>query len=88
MTRQLGRSVGVLILLAAAVLALAPLVTCTMSGYAFAMVRFRGRNALFGLIMATMMVPLQIYPTAPPPWTLEVDGVPADAVRVWRLGSG
>ena len=118
MTRQLGRSFGVLVLLAAAVLALAPLVwtvstslrtpatsfsnppqwlpldpvwsnykavfdtipletffvnsvvitgliiggqlvTCTMSGYAFAMVRFRGRNALFGLILATMMVPLQ-----------------------------
>jgi multiple sugar transport system permease protein len=35
------------------------LVTCTLSGYAFAVVRFRGKNALFGLILATMMVPLQ-----------------------------
>jgi beta-fructofuranosidase len=31
----------------------------------------------------------RFYPTAPPPWTLEVDGVTAaDAIRVWRLGSG
>jgi len=35
------------------------LITSTMSGYAFAMVRFRGSKALFALILATMMVPLQ-----------------------------
>ncbi len=35
------------------------IITSTMSGYAFAMVRFRGRGVLFGLILATMMVPLQ-----------------------------
>ena len=34
-------------------------VTCTLSGYAFAMVRFPGRNAIFGIFLATMMVPLQ-----------------------------
>jgi multiple sugar transport system permease protein len=35
------------------------LITSTMSGYAFAMVRFRGNKALFATILATMMVPLQ-----------------------------
>ncbi len=35
------------------------LVTCTLSGYAFAMIRFRGRGAIFALFLATMMVPLQ-----------------------------
>jgi multiple sugar transport system permease protein len=35
------------------------LITSTMSGYAFAMVRFRGAKALFGIILATMMVPIQ-----------------------------
>ncbi len=35
------------------------IITSTMSGYAFAMVRFRGRGLVFGLVLATMMVPLQ-----------------------------
>ncbi|MFE1250801.1 carbohydrate ABC transporter permease [Streptomyces sp. NPDC058735] len=35
------------------------LITSTMSGYAFAMVRFRGNKALFWVILATMMVPIQ-----------------------------
>lgn len=35
------------------------IITSTMSGYAFAMIRFPGRGPLFGLILATMMVPLQ-----------------------------
>lgn len=34
-------------------------VTCTLSGYAFAMVRFPGKNTIFGIFLATMMVPLQ-----------------------------
>lgn len=34
-------------------------ITCTLSGYAFAMVRFPGRNAIFAIFLATMMVPLQ-----------------------------
>lgn len=37
----------------------AQIITSTMSGYAFAMIRFRGRGAVFGIILATMMVPLQ-----------------------------
>jgi multiple sugar transport system permease protein len=35
------------------------LITCTMSGYAFALVRFRGRHALFTVILGTLMVPAQ-----------------------------
>ncbi len=34
-------------------------VTCTLSGYAFAMVDFPGRSVIFTAFLATMMVPLQ-----------------------------
>lgn len=34
-------------------------VTSTMSGYAFALVRFRGKGAVFSMVLATMMVPAQ-----------------------------
>ncbi|GAA3616975.1 carbohydrate ABC transporter permease [Microlunatus ginsengisoli] len=34
-------------------------VTCTLAGYAFAMIEFPGRNAIFVVFLATMMVPLQ-----------------------------
>lgn len=34
-------------------------VTCTLSGYAFAMVEFPGRSAIFAAFLATLMVPLQ-----------------------------
>ncbi len=34
-------------------------ITCTLSGYAFAMIRFPGRTAIFGAFLATMMVPIQ-----------------------------
>ena len=34
-------------------------ITCTLSGYAFAMIRFPGRGAIFTVFLATMMVPLQ-----------------------------
>lgn len=34
-------------------------ITCTLAGYAFAMIRFPGRDVVFGLFLATMMVPLQ-----------------------------
>lgn len=36
------------------------LVTATSAAYAFARIEFRGRNALFGLYLATMMIPLQV----------------------------
>ncbi len=33
---------------------------CTLAGFAFAKLRFRGRNILLGLCVATMMVPMQM----------------------------
>ena len=33
------------------------LLFCSMGGYAFAMLEFRGRDALFGVVMATMLLP-------------------------------
>ena len=33
------------------------LLFCSMVGYALAMLDFQGRNALFGIIMATLMIP-------------------------------
>ncbi|MFL6163079.1 MAG: carbohydrate ABC transporter permease [Jatrophihabitantaceae bacterium] len=33
---------------------------CTLAGFTFAKLRFRGRNVLFGLCVATMMVPMQM----------------------------
>lgn len=37
------------------------LLLCTMAGYAFARMRFKGRNILFGLLLAILMVPSQAY---------------------------
>lgn len=34
-------------------------ITCTLSGYAFAMIDFPGKNVIFGAFLATMMVPIQ-----------------------------
>jgi multiple sugar transport system permease protein len=39
---------------------LANLVLCSLAGYAFARYRFAGRGLLFGLCMATLMVPFQV----------------------------
>lgn len=41
------------------------LVFCSMGGYAFAMFQFRYKNALFGLVMATMLLPsfMNMIPT-------------------------
>lgn len=33
---------------------------CSLAGYAFARFEFRGRNALFILVLATMMIPFQV----------------------------
>lgn len=38
----------------------AVVLTSLMAGYAFARLTFRGRNALFGLVLATMMVPFEL----------------------------
>jgi multiple sugar transport system permease protein len=34
--------------------------TCSLAGYAFARLRFRGRDMLFALVLATMMMPDQV----------------------------
>jgi multiple sugar transport system permease protein len=36
------------------------LLTCSLAGFAFARLRFRGRDALFLLVLATMMLPDQV----------------------------
>ncbi|WP_380174731.1 carbohydrate ABC transporter permease [Kineococcus sp. DHX-1] len=40
--------------------ALGQMVTAAMAGYVFARVQFRGSGALFAVVLATMMVPLQV----------------------------
>lgn len=44
----------------AAVVTAVSLLTCAMAAYAFARIRFPGNNILFGIFLATMMVPLQL----------------------------
>ena len=39
---------------------LGALFICTTSGYAFAKLRFRGKNALFLLYLSTLMIPMQV----------------------------
>src|SRR5512137_2399347 len=36
------------------------LLTCAMAAFCFAVVRFRGRNLLFTLLLVTMMLPAQV----------------------------
>lgn len=36
------------------------LITCSMAGYAFARIRFPGREVLFVLLLATLMIPFQL----------------------------
>ena len=40
---------------------LAELVTCSLAGYAFARMRFRGRKVIFFLLLTVLMVPGQIF---------------------------
>ena len=40
--------------------ALGQMATAALAGYAFARLRFRGSNLLFGVILATMMIPMQV----------------------------
>ncbi|MFP5334041.1 MAG: carbohydrate ABC transporter permease [Actinomycetes bacterium] len=39
---------------------LSVLLTSTLAGFAFAKLRFRGRNALFGVVVGTMLIPTQL----------------------------
>lgn len=36
------------------------LLSCSLAAYAFARLRWRGRNVLFGLVLATMMIPAEV----------------------------
>lgn len=40
---------------------LAQVLFCTLAGYAFARMRFRGRNVLLALVLSILMVPSQVY---------------------------
>jgi len=40
--------------------ALGQLLTCTLAGFAFALMKFRGKNIIFALLLATMMIPIQV----------------------------
>lgn len=46
--------------LVTALAAAGQMLTAAMAGYVFARFEFRGKNAMFGMILATMMVPLQV----------------------------
>jgi multiple sugar transport system permease protein len=55
LARMLGNSV-----LVTSAVVVAQIVTCALSAYAFARMRWRGRNTLFLLYLATLMVPQQV----------------------------
>lgn len=40
--------------------AVGQILTCSMAGFAFARMKFPGRNFLFAILIATMMVPIQV----------------------------
>ena len=42
------------------VIAVGQMVSAALAGYAFAHLKFRGRGALFSIVLATMMVPVQV----------------------------
>jgi len=44
-------------LVVSATITAATVLFCTLAGYAFAKMRFRGRNVLFGITIGTMMIP-------------------------------
>jgi multiple sugar transport system permease protein len=44
----------------AVIVVVSNLVLCSIAGYAFARLRFLGRGLLFGVLMATLMVPFQV----------------------------
>lgn len=46
--------------LVTAFIAVGQMVTAAMAGYAFARIKFRGRDAMFAMVLATMMVPVQV----------------------------
>ncbi|WP_235515443.1 carbohydrate ABC transporter permease [Curtobacterium sp. Leaf183] len=53
---QLGTSVYVTI-----IRTIAQIILCTLAGYAFARMRFRGRALLLGIVLSILLVPSQVY---------------------------
>lgn len=47
-------------LIVACLVALGQMVTCSLAAFAFAKLRFRGRDVVFGVLLATMMIPVQV----------------------------
>ncbi|MBO3749616.1 carbohydrate ABC transporter permease [Streptosporangiaceae bacterium NEAU-GS5] len=39
---------------------IAQLITCSTAGYAFARLRFRGKSALFAVVIGSLMIPIQV----------------------------
>ena len=54
--QEIGLALGNSLLVSATVTA-ATVLFCTLAGYAFAKMRFRGRTVLFGITIGTMMIP-------------------------------
>jgi cellobiose transport system permease protein len=44
----------------AGIISIGTVLCCTLAGFAFAKLRFRGRGALLGIVVGTMMVPTQL----------------------------
>ncbi|MFC6081265.1 carbohydrate ABC transporter permease [Sphaerisporangium aureirubrum] len=42
------------------VITVAQLITCSTAGYAFARLRFRGKDALFAVVIGSLMIPIQV----------------------------
>lgn len=43
------------------IMAILQVISCTLTAYGFSRFRFHGRNILFGLVIATLLVPPQVY---------------------------
>ena len=56
------------------------LVSCSLAGFAFATMRFKGREALFMVLMATLMIPPQV--TMIPTFLLTSTGTPACCIFI------
>lgn len=47
-------------LIVACLVALGQVVTCSLAAFAFARLRFRGRDVVFGVLLMTLMIPVQV----------------------------
>jgi multiple sugar transport system permease protein len=53
---QLGTSIMITV-----IRAVVQILLCTLAGYAFARMRFRGKGAILGLVLSILLVPSQVY---------------------------